>query len=72
MSKYPVVFTEEEDGRCSVFAPDLLGCVSWGDTRDEARQHIREAIELWIESAQADGDPIPEPSANLEVIAIAS
>jgi len=72
MSEYPVVFEREEDGRHSVFAPDLPGCASWGETREEARDHIREAIELWIESAKSDGDPVPEPGSSMEIVAIAS
>ncbi len=59
MSQYPIVFALEEDGRYSVFAPDLPGCTSWGNTRDEASEHIKEAIEAWIESALADGEALP-------------
>jgi antitoxin HicB len=72
MSEYPVVFELEADGRYSVFAPDLPGCASWGETREQAREHIREAIELWIESARADGDPIPCPNSSIEVIPVAA
>ena len=71
MTEYPVVFTREDDGRFSVFAPDLLGCVSWGNTRDEARANIREAIELWIASATADGETIPIPGSSVEAVAVA-
>ena len=71
MSEYPVVFEREEDGRYSVFAPDLPGCASWGNTREEAREHIREAIELWIESAKADGDPVPAPRSSVELVSVA-
>ncbi len=72
MTDYPVIFSDEENGRCSVFAPDLPGCISWGANRDEARDHIREAIEGWIESAKSDGDLIPKPGSTLEIISIAS
>jgi predicted RNase H-like HicB family nuclease len=61
MSDHPIVLEREDDGRYSVLAPDLPGCVSWGETREQAIDHIREAIELWIESAKADGDPVPPP-----------
>ncbi len=72
MTEYPIFLEREEDGRYSVYAPDLLGCASWGETRDQAIAHIREAIELWIESAEADGDPIPPPGSSLEYVRIAS
>ncbi len=39
--------------------PLLPGCISEGDTRAEALSNIKEAIELYIESLQADGEPIP-------------
>ena len=72
MSQYPVVFVLEGDGRYSVSAPDLPGCFSWGKTRDEARHNIREAIELWIESAKADGEEVPTPNSAVEILPVAS
>ncbi len=72
MTKYPIILEQEPDGRFSVYAPDLPGCTSWGETREEAKKHIREAIELWIESAEADGVAIPAPSSSLDYIQIAS
>jgi len=71
MSEYPVIFEKDEDGKYSVFAPDLPGCVSWGNSREEAQDHIREAIELWIESARADGEAIPVPNSSLELVSVA-
>lgn len=72
MTEYPIVLEKEEDGRYSVYAPDLPGCVSWGETRELAVEHIREAIELWIESAVADGVDIPKPRSSMDVVRIAS
>ena len=42
-------------------APELENCHSHGGTPEEALTHIREAIELWIETAQEQGITIPEP-----------
>lgn len=72
MIEYPIVLEREEDGRYSVTAPDLPGCVSWGVDREQAIEHIREAIELWIESAKADGDPIPAPGSSVAYVRVAS
>lgn len=72
MTQYPVVLTKEEDGKYSVFAPDLPGCQSWGNTREEAIDHIREAIELWIEDAIEEGEEVPKPGTSLHYIEIAS
>ena len=68
---FTIVHEREDDGRYSVYAPDLSGCVSWGETRDVAIENIREAIELWIESARADGEDIPPPGTALEYVKIA-
>ena len=68
MIEYPIVLEKEDDGRYSVSAPDLPGCVSWGNTRAEAIANIKEAMELWIESAKADGEAIPRPNTSITYI----
>ncbi len=57
---FEAVFEPDEDGGTHVYVPALKGCHSWGDTREEARAHIVEAIELWLESAREKGIPIPD------------
>jgi predicted RNase H-like HicB family nuclease len=42
-----------------VTVPLLPGCISEGDTKEEALTNIKEAIELYIESLQQDAGPIP-------------
>jgi len=44
--RYTVVLEQEEDGGYVVSVPALPGCVSQGDTRTEALNNVREAIEL--------------------------
>lgn len=57
---YTVVFQPCERGYgYTVTCPALPGVVSEGDTLEEARANAREAIELYIESLQEDGLPIP-------------
>ncbi len=43
------IFTQEKDGRFSVTVPALPGCFSEGDTLDEAKKNIQEAMELYME-----------------------
>jgi len=50
------VFEASEDGGFTVYVPALPGCISEGDTVEEARQNILEAIALYLE-------PTDEPSA---------
>ena len=55
--RYMVVLEKEPDGGSVAVVPALPGCVSQGDTREEALRNIREATELYIEDnlAPADG-----------------
>ncbi len=41
--------------------PELPGCVTAGETPEEALHNLTEAMAVWVESALAHGDPIPEP-----------
>ncbi len=59
IERFEVVFEPDEDGY-HVSVPALKGCHSWGATRDEAREMIREAIGLWLETAEEEGIPIPD------------
>lgn len=55
-----VILIPDEDGGYTVEVPSLPGCISEGDTIDEALENIREAIELHIESMIAHGEEVPE------------
>ena len=57
---YTVILEREADGGFVVSVPALPGCVSQGDSRQEALRNIREAIELYVEDCREAGDPIPE------------
>ncbi len=56
---YTVILERESDGGHVVSVPALPGCVSQGDTREQALANIREAIELYIEDCRDAGDPVP-------------
>ena len=45
----------------SAYVPDLPGCVSVGNTLEEAKAEIREAIEFHLEGMREEGLPIPKP-----------
>jgi predicted RNase H-like HicB family nuclease len=55
-----VILYTDEDGYWIAEVPSLPGCVSQGDTEEEALANIKEAVELYIESLEDHGDPIPE------------
>ena len=47
-----VVLEPSEDGGYTVFVPALPGCISEGETKEEALRNIREAIELYLEPTE--------------------
>ena len=59
--KYRVLIEQDEDGMFVAEVPSLPGCVSQGETREEATGNIKEAIELYLESLAAHDEPIPPP-----------
>jgi predicted RNase H-like HicB family nuclease/predicted RNA binding protein YcfA (HicA-like mRNA interferase family) len=59
------VFEPEPDGGYTVHFPALRGCITYGQTLDEARDMAEKALELYLESLREDDLPIPKmPSAN--------
>ena len=64
MSHYTVVLKPEpEAGGYSVSVPALPGCVTEGDTMEEALENARDAIRLYLADLTASGEPIPEEHA---------
>lgn len=57
--RYTVILEREPDGGYVASVPALPGCVSQGDSRDEAMRNIRDAADLYIEDCIASGDPVP-------------
>jgi predicted RNase H-like HicB family nuclease len=55
------------DYAVGVWFPDLPGCTSAGDDIDEALRNAPEALELYAESFEADGKPMPRPRTLTEL-----
>jgi predicted RNase H-like HicB family nuclease len=71
--QYLVVFEKSADGSIWARVPDLDGCYSCGETLEEAREHIKEAIELYLDDLRGEGKPIPPPShLKAEMIEVAA
>lgn len=59
--EYKIILEPDpEDGGFVVHCPALPGCYSQGDTKKEAVENIREAIEAYIESLKKDKLPVPK------------
>lgn len=65
--KYDVIFEEQPEGGYTVTVPSLPGCISEGDTFEEAKGNIAEAMTAYIESLAKDGEEIPTGDASVFV-----
>jgi predicted RNase H-like HicB family nuclease len=71
MSQYLIVI-EPTDTGFSAYAPDLPGCVSTGETRQEVEEHMKEAIAFHIDGLREEGFPIPQPRSQASLCTITS
>ena len=67
MTRYAIVI-EGEPGNYSAYVPDLPGCVMVGETVEEVRENMHEAIQLHIEGLREDNLPVPEPTSQVEYV----
>ena len=63
-----IILEPSEEGGYTAIVPSLPGCISEGDTREEALRNIREAIELYLEPV--DNDIVHSPDAEEVKLAI--
>ena len=67
---YPVIvqpLPAEDGGGFLALVPDLPGCMSDGETPEEAIVNVRDAIIAWMEAATDVGHPVPPPSVELKL-----
>ena len=74
MAKYLVYLQPAEEGGYIVSCPALPGCVTQGETVEEALEMVRDAIEGYIESLRKHGEPVPpgleDEIEKVEVVAV--
>jgi predicted RNase H-like HicB family nuclease len=58
--KYKVLVEPQQEGGYTVYVPTLPGCVSQGETVEEAMANIKEAIEVYLESLSERGIALPQ------------
>ena len=63
---YTVIYEAAPEGGYVVSVPSLPGCHTQGETLEEAEKNIREAIEVYLESLQAEKEPIPREGKILQ------
>lgn len=65
-----VILYPGENGYWVVECPSLPGCISQGETKEEAVQNIREAIEGYVLALEQDGLPIPPERFDAVLLAV--
>jgi predicted RNase H-like HicB family nuclease len=63
--QYAVVIEKVPNSNYSAYVPDLPGCISTGDTLEDAKLNIHEAIEFHLDGMRQDGESIPEPTTQV-------
>ena len=70
MQKYEIIiYWSNEDHVFIADVPELPGCMAHGETQEAALQHVKEAMQLWIDTALEFGDPVPEPKGERLMLA---
>ncbi len=69
--RYAIVI-EKAENNYAAYIPDLPGCVAAGDTIEETKELLREAVEIHIKGMKEDGLPIPEPTIQTDYLEIAA
>ena len=69
MHKYLIII-EKADCNYSAYSPDLPGCIATGDTVEDTKVRMREAVEFHIEGLKIEGLPIPSPQSIPEYVTL--
>lgn len=71
MGQYTVLLMPDpEEGGYTVTVPSLPGCITEGETREEALENARDAIRLYLADVEAEGLPLPEEPAKPELAVV--
>ena len=66
--KYLYVIEKANDGSYSAYVPDLPGCTTSGQTPDEIRHNIKDAVDSYIESLREHNEPVPAPASTSDIV----
>ena len=70
MYKYEIIlYWSNADEAFVAEVPELPGCMAHGDMQETVLKNVNQAIALWIDTAKAFGDPIPEPKGERLMLA---
>jgi len=65
MQRYEIIiYWSNEDNVFVADVPELPGCMAHGHTEELALSNVKDAMQLWIDTAKEFGEPIPEPKGH--------
>ena len=70
MYRYEIIlYWSDEDHLFVAEVPELPGCMAHGDNQETALRNIKDAMELWVETARALGRPVPRSKGERRMLA---
>jgi predicted RNase H-like HicB family nuclease len=68
--KYEIIlYWSNQDQTFVAEVPELPGCMAHGDSQEAALMQVKEAIQLWIDTAREFGEPVPKPKGERLMLA---
>ena len=65
MGKHEIIlYWSDEDQVFIAEVPELPGCMAHGESQEIALANVKQAIQLWIDTASEFGDPVPQPKGH--------
>lgn len=69
--EYTVVVDPDEEGAgYTVTVPALPGCISEGDTLEEALENVKDAIQLYLRMCRQQGEPVPRETVTPQLVKV--
>lgn len=66
--KYVYIIERGDDGSYSAYVPDLPGCTTSGDSIDDVKQSIKDAVASYVDSLREHGESVPAPTSTTDVV----
>jgi antitoxin HicB len=63
---FRIVLCKEPEGAYTAIVPSLHGCITWGETVEDALTMVKDAIEGYIAVLREQGEPVPDDNETLE------
>ena len=71
LRRYAIIIERTSTGY-SAYSPDVPGCAAVGDTEQETRRSLQEALAAHFEAMREIGEPIPEPTSSVDYVEVAA